>query len=169
MPAALDSGPNHEWIHFTDVSGGVDPAGFRHLLYTGQPTGGDGIGCPSVWRVDTAADGRVIWAEMVWIFGTPDPVEPADVARDITTASLLSELAALDPRPPVARLGARSTFCPRLDWIKRKLHAESASPVRGELRGELAAVLLDDLAADVEPEAQARPRVATVGLIEAIE
>jgi hypothetical protein len=98
LPASLASGPSGEWIHFT-YRGGVVSADFGHLLYTAQPAGDDASVASSVWRVDTAPDGRVIWAELVWRFGVAGPVEPADVARDLPPAAFPPELAALHPRP----------------------------------------------------------------------
>lgn len=54
------------WLRFTYQAGMVDQGGFRHLLYTAEPVAGPPI--PTVWRIDTSPDGRVIWSEPVWLF-----------------------------------------------------------------------------------------------------
>jgi hypothetical protein len=101
-PDWFEPGPSRVWIRFTYIGGAADSAGFGRLLFAGQSTGGDGAGGASVWRVDTAPDGRVIWAELVWLFGEAGPVMPADATRSLAGVALPPALAALHPRPLVA-------------------------------------------------------------------
>lgn len=66
QPAASSAGG---WLRFTYQVGMIDRGGFAHLLYTAEPVSGPPV--PTVWRIDTAPDGRVIWSEPVWIFARP--------------------------------------------------------------------------------------------------
>jgi hypothetical protein len=57
------------WAHFTYAGTIAGRAGFAHHLYVAWPAN-LAIGQrprPSVWRLDTAPDGRVIWLELVWL------------------------------------------------------------------------------------------------------
>lgn len=74
LPTYL-KGPGHQtvWLRFTYVGGMVDAWGFGHLLYAAEATGGNGDHAPTMWRVDTERDGRVIWMEMVSLFSPSTP------------------------------------------------------------------------------------------------
>jgi hypothetical protein len=94
-----------EWAHFSYLGGFVDSLGFGYLLYLAHPTAADRIPSPTVWRVDTDPDGRVIWIEMVWLFSEDtdavDPVAPEQAAAGE------ARVAAGDGRSQLV-LGARS-------------------------------------------------------------
>jgi hypothetical protein len=68
LPAISPDNPSGEWIHFSYVGGTSDGRGFGRLLYTGQATATVSSPAVSVWRLDTEPSGRVIWAEMVFLF-----------------------------------------------------------------------------------------------------
>jgi hypothetical protein len=93
------------WAAFDYAGGAADGYGFGHLLYVGQPLGGNGVGAPAVWRADTAPSGKVIWIELVWLFTLPDHPVAANVARELDPATFPAGLASLQPR---ALLGVRS-------------------------------------------------------------
>jgi hypothetical protein len=94
-------------IDLAFVGGARDDGGFGHNLYVATPArrGDPQPIAPSVWRVDTDPDGRVIWAELVWLFGAAGSVVPLDVSGEPTSASLPPAITALRPRRV---LGVRS-------------------------------------------------------------
>jgi hypothetical protein len=97
-------------LAFRYVDGLVDDAGFRHLLYVVTPDGEDRPAARSVWRVDTDRDGRVIWAELVYLFSdaasdlAPLVVGPRDASRAIPDA-----VASLRPEHLVGIRSSRGT------------------------------------------------------------
>jgi hypothetical protein len=88
-----------EWLHFAYVGGAVDGRGFGHLLYLAYPVPRGATSQPSAWRIDTAPDGRVIWAELVYLF-----------SPEATAISPIREGDSVPPLPFQAQLvvGARS-------------------------------------------------------------
>jgi hypothetical protein len=64
--SATDSASARIDFHF--IGGARDERGFGHLLYLAEPIGRDQLAMPSAWRVDTDPNGRVIWAEVVFLF-----------------------------------------------------------------------------------------------------
>jgi hypothetical protein len=68
LPASQRSGLPPEWLHFNYVGGAVDSRGFGHLLYQARSNDPGRPSRPSAWRLDTDRAGRVIWAEMVFLF-----------------------------------------------------------------------------------------------------
>jgi hypothetical protein len=107
--------------HLRDRSGA-----WARFVYVGAAEGGDGYGhhllvawparppvgerpLPSVWRVDTAPDGRVIWLELVWLCAAgASRLTPAAGDPDAPTGpvpGLPAAVAALHPR---ALVGVRS-------------------------------------------------------------
>lgn len=111
LPTYL-TGPDHPavWLRFTYVGGMIDASGFGHLMYFARATGGDGKNAPTVWRVDTDQNGRVIWLEMVGLF--------TDASPDLTTVGATSDASAVPLAPTVDRsrvcliFGVRSTHSP---------------------------------------------------------
>jgi hypothetical protein len=63
-----------DWLDVSYVDGFVDTQGKGHLLYVGRSAKPGADASPTVWRLDTDTNGRVVWAEMVWLFsnGTRD-------------------------------------------------------------------------------------------------
>jgi hypothetical protein len=71
-----------QWIRFTYAGGATSANGFTHLLFVGRASREASSMGPEVWRVDTDADGRVIWLELVWLMshtttGVRDAGDPA--------------------------------------------------------------------------------------------
>jgi hypothetical protein len=93
-------------LDFSYINGSTDRDGSGRHLYLARPSVSGGI--PTVWRVDADQRGRVIWAEMVWLFADslvdPQPVLDAGAASGLP---LPPDLAALHPRL-VAGVRARS-------------------------------------------------------------
>jgi hypothetical protein len=69
-----ERGPDGAWLAFHYVGGTWDGAGFGHLLYLGVPVGARQPLYPSAWRVDLDPQGRVIWAELVYMFAANTPL-----------------------------------------------------------------------------------------------
>jgi hypothetical protein len=80
-----------DWIDVSYAKG-VFADGQGHLLYIGRSTQPGRTARQSVWRLDTDSTGRVIWAEMVWLF--------SDATNELTIFSDLAE-PAQDAFPPV--------------------------------------------------------------------
>lgn len=97
------------WITFTFLGGAADPRGFLHLLYSASVACTGRCAGPEVWRVDTDRDGRVIWAQMVWVFGrdVPTLVTSSDV-NDVPWELLPREMTVGDPRLVLAVRSATS-------------------------------------------------------------
>src|SRR5207248_2587239 len=85
------------WLDFAYVDGLRDGAGFGHLLYVARSRPPHDL-VNSVWRLDLAPDGRVIWLEPVFFVSTD--ARPLGVARDAPQA-VATKLA----RSPVAGPG----------------------------------------------------------------
>lgn len=100
LPAWLKAtGHSAVWLRFTYLGGVFDARGFGHLLYTAVATGGDGAAGPTVWRVDTDADGRVVWSELVYLFTETRSAAPSLTAvRDRAAVELPRGLAVFQPR-----------------------------------------------------------------------
>jgi hypothetical protein len=83
-------------LRFSYAGGGLDRLGFGHLLYLVRPIGSGQTVAPSAWRVDTDPNGRVIWAEMVFLFSpNPNAVAPIvekDAAADVPMPEALAKL-----------------------------------------------------------------------------
>ncbi|HEX5415348.1 MAG TPA: hypothetical protein VFZ25_06765 [Chloroflexota bacterium] len=108
LPAYLKgSGHPTVWLRFQYVGGMVDARGFGHLLYAAEATGGDGDRSPSVWRVDTDADGRVIWLEMVGLLA-PSPALVTTIAPTSNPSAMPEPSRPGSPRPCLL-LGVRSS------------------------------------------------------------
>lgn len=125
------AGGSAEWLRFAYVDGAADRLGFGHLLYAALPRAPrearSGGAIPTVWRVDTAPDGRVIWIEMVWLCSDGarrlDPVGAVLAADDVPL-----------PGGPRARLlfGVRSGVGKEGYYaIGRQLEPEPTSPSGG--------------------------------------
>lgn len=64
------SKPAMPWLQFTYVDGVVDDSGFTHLLYVARSTLVNASRAPlTVWRVDLDPTGRVVWGDVVFVFG----------------------------------------------------------------------------------------------------
>src|SRR5262249_35307374 len=126
-PAASDAR-----LDFTFVAGAVDGGGYEHLLYVVRPARANPADLPTVWRVDADASGRVIWLELVWLFGTPD----VTFLQPGTRAARLAW-----PPPPVLRgmrqdvvLGIRATTGPEGYFVVRTPAATSDAASATRLR-----------------------------------
>jgi hypothetical protein len=100
LPSSFQA-PDHpaEWLRFTYVGGVVNSGGFGHLLYAADAMGGDGAACPTVWRVDTDPEGRVIWSEMVYLFEETVPsMRPIEPGQAADAVPMPAALASLNPR-----------------------------------------------------------------------
>jgi hypothetical protein len=93
-----------EWLHFTFIGGIVGPSSDQHFIYTAISDRASGDQARSVWRLDTGADGKVIWSELVYLFSEEttqlQPVvqgRDAVSKRDVADALLTPRLAAADP------------------------------------------------------------------------
>jgi hypothetical protein len=75
------------WIQFSFVGGVRDERGFGHLLYLARPLTHDQSTPPGAWRVDTDPNGRVIWAELVFLF-SDDATALEPVAAEAVASSL---------------------------------------------------------------------------------
>jgi hypothetical protein len=99
------------WARFTYVGTLSGRAGFAHHLYVAWPThlATGQHPRPSVWRVDTAPDGRVIWLELVWLCTdkTTRLVPVADLAGT-PEAGALPLPATLTPIRAAVVLGVRA-------------------------------------------------------------
>ncbi len=67
-PGRQPGDPFQERISFTYLGGAFDGLGFGHLLFAALPALPGRPATPSVFRIDVAPDGRVIWPELVWHF-----------------------------------------------------------------------------------------------------
>ena len=94
--------PCNRTLEFEYVSGVRSVGGFSHLLYAVRPFGSDASKPVkhSVWRIDAAPDGRVIWFEMVWLFG-PETAEVDLLANaaDLNSSPLPTEAQGTGARP----------------------------------------------------------------------
>lgn len=98
------------WLQFTYVGGTNDQSGFGHLMYFARATGGDGANAPTVWRVDTDQNGRVIWLEMVGLLTSASP-DPTTIGP--TTDSSAGPLPPTIDRSRVCLVfGVRSAYSP---------------------------------------------------------
>lgn len=101
VPAVRAASTSANWLDVSYANGVVqDDQG--HLLYVGRSTQAGQRTTQSVWRLDTDASGRVIWAEMVWLF--------SESTGPLTT---VSDPTAQDPAriPPVfARLHPQAVY-----------------------------------------------------------
>jgi hypothetical protein len=87
--------PSDVSLRFSYAGGGRDRLGFGHLLYLVRPIGSGQLAGASAWRVDTDPYGRVIWAEMVFLFSpnpSPASAEEKDVASDVPMPEALAKL-----------------------------------------------------------------------------
>ena len=107
MPTEAEDGtPLDEWLRFTYLGGVMDGHGVGHLLYAAEASDTAKGPTPSIWRVDTDADGRVIWSEMVWLFSeSTQGWTPLTGAGAVAGAPVPEELGRLGARPI---LGVRS-------------------------------------------------------------
>ena len=94
--------PCDRTLAFEYVSGVRSVGGFSHLLYAVKPFGADSSRPVkhSVWRIDAAPDGRVIWFELVWLFG-PETAEVGLLANaaELTSSPLPTEAQGSGARP----------------------------------------------------------------------
>jgi len=104
---AASNGSATDWARFTYVNGFVDGGGFGHLLYAALATAGGDHQSPSLWRVDTDPDGKVIWNEMVWLCSdrttSVAPIDTTTSASDIPVPAMFASSV------PWHVLGVRST------------------------------------------------------------
>jgi hypothetical protein len=87
-----------DWLNVSYVDGFVDAHGQGHLLYLGRTAAPSGDANPSVWRLDTDSNGRVTWAEMVWLFSSAtSDVTPLTGSSTGATAGLPEPLTRMHP------------------------------------------------------------------------
>ena len=94
LPSAQAHPDGTSWdFTLTFVDGLVGDDGINHLLYlarSGDQTTG------TVWRIDADSSGRVVWAEMVWLFSSDTPA--------LTTVATPSEAGKAALPPPVMKI-----------------------------------------------------------------
>jgi hypothetical protein len=120
-------GPGAPWMTFHYVGGTWDGAGFGHLLYLGEPVDGSQSTYPSAWRVDLDPSGRVIWAELVYLFSESTPLAPVNgtaVSSEALPPALVNQNARL-----VA--GVRSTAGPERYYVLAVPARSAASAAAG--------------------------------------
>jgi hypothetical protein len=104
MELRLGHGPQPKALRFSYVGGVRSAGGFGHFLFAVSPipTGAQTERTYSVWRVDTAPDGRVIWLDLVWIFGTEtEEINLVTRASSLAATSVPADAAATGAKPLV--------------------------------------------------------------------
>jgi hypothetical protein len=92
------SGVRSDWLELSYVDGFVDAQGKGHLLYFARAADPAAGASPTVWRLDTDLNGRVIWAEMVWLFSNDtQDVTPLTGSTTGSNAALPAPLARMKP------------------------------------------------------------------------
>jgi hypothetical protein len=86
------------WARFTYVGGVVESPSAHHLLFTAESLT-ESVPAYTVWRLDTDADGRIIWCEEVYLFSDgAAPLNAVTRRRGDDFAALLPpQLVADDP------------------------------------------------------------------------
>jgi hypothetical protein len=169
LPRWYTAGPpadsQRAWLRYAYVDGAVDGDGVGHLLYSGvpvRPAGEGGRAIPAVWRVDTDADGRVIWIEMVWLC--------SEEAHTLTPVVDGPALASADLPPELRSQGLQLLFGVRSDAGQEGYFVLAPSPGDGAGDGAGAPPATRSspggrpfVFLGVEPDGHARPGTWTYG------
>lgn len=101
-PRRADGG-SAPWIGFTYLGGAADGRGFLHVLYAARAACDEVCHGPEIWRVDAEPSGRVIWVEVVWLFGDDVPSLVASTSgHDVPWRLLPRDLVDAGPRAVLA-------------------------------------------------------------------
>lgn len=96
-------GGGSPWITFTYLGGAADGRGFLHALYAAYAACDEVCHGPEIWRVDAEPSGRVIWTEMVWLFGDDvASIVATDRESDVPWSELSQDLLDAHPRVVLA-------------------------------------------------------------------
>jgi hypothetical protein len=115
---------------FAFAGGARDAAGFGHHLYLAQPPPRWHLQptSPSVWRVDTDPDGWVIWAELVYLFGSGGSITATEAGASGPDAPMPAALASRHPRPLVRLQADATPESYNLIRVDRSATSRRASP-----------------------------------------
>ena len=90
LPASYRNGQSSStWLDLNYSGGLIDQDGTIHLLYRALTAGGGPKATSSVWRLDTDKAGRVIWAEMVWLFSADNAAVTSYAEKPTATPSVV--------------------------------------------------------------------------------
>ncbi len=131
------------WIQFAFVGGVAGADGFQHLLFVGRVRRDESDMGPEVWRVDTDAEGRVIWLELAWLMSRA--ATDVRVTHDPAVLASVAFPSGVGSTHPAFIVGVRAlaTLRPNEGYYAEALAAKSATEATGKSASALVFFAID--------------------------